>query len=151
MSEERMCFVFSDNPPALEIGFNDETLVLDLDGLGNDVIQRLMLEGLKSYLQRRTYRSKSEDKVGEMENVYHELMDRGLESFGSRGRAQKGSKPHRQSRIAAIAMLKGTTPAAVRKRLEGMSKEAADMLLNHPKVVAKAQELQDAEDDLELD
>lgn len=151
MADERTTFRFTNDPPALEIGFNDETLVLDLDGLGNDVIQHLMLEGLKTHLQRRAYRSKTEDKIGEMENVYNELLDRGLDAFATQGKSPRKSKPHRQSRIAAIAMIKGTTPAAVRKRLEGMSKEDADTILNHPRVVAKAQELQDAEDDLDLD
>jgi hypothetical protein len=148
--QERMVFSFSTNEqegPQLTVTYQDEVMHLDLDGIPDEVLQRLMLEGLKAYLQRKTYRTSQEDKISTMEGLYNELIEKGVEVFETSA-APTRLLPHKESRVAALAMLKKTTPAAVRRKLAEVGPEKARELLTHPKVVQLAAELQDADVDI---
>lgn len=109
--------------------------------------EHLALLGLISYFQRESSKFRDADKLTAIDKAYTTLEEQGTEAFKRKaGGGPRG--PRKADKIAALAAIKGVTPAAVEKALASKSKEEQDELLNHKKVLAKLEKMKGELDDL---
>lgn len=136
----------------LEVSYGAEVLTLsaDTDVLEDDAVKdHLAYLGLITYLQRESSRARNEDKLDAIDEAYASLVSQGMQAFERKSNAPKG--PKKADKIAALAMLKGRTPDAVRDAVKKLPQAEQDKLLNHPKVLAKVEELRSGDaDDLSV-
>lgn len=128
----------------------DDGLVADITSLPEDVRTHLSLLGLTMYLQRETTRVPDEEKLSTVESAYNEIVSKGMKVFEPKPRGFQSKGPRKADKIAALAMLKGTTPAVIEAKLKEKSDEDVDRILNHAKVLEKVAELQAKADTLDL-
>lgn len=109
----------------------------------------LALVGLTSFFQRETSKVRDAEKLDAIEKAYDRLMTEGMGAFKRKaGGGPRG--PRKADKIAALAALKGATTAAIEKKLATMDKAKQEDVLNHPKVLAKLEEMKSDSDGLDL-
>lgn len=123
----------------------EEDLYAKHEGLKEHLAQL----GLIAYFQRESSKFRDADKLTAVEKAYDTLAQNGTEAFKRKaGGGPRG--PRKADKIAALAAIKGVTPAAVEKALAEKSKEEQDAILNHKKVLAKLEKMQGELDDLSV-
>jgi hypothetical protein len=144
------------NRVSYDLSVEDKTLLATYAGTGvriqlddklDAVKVRLMLEGLRTVLQRATLRVPDEAKIEAIEAVYNELVEKGMGAFerkspgGARG-------PKKADKLMALALLKGVTVDQIKAALDKKSTEEQSAILNNPKVLAKLAKMREAEVEL---
>lgn len=149
-SRQRVSYELDPANKAMTVRFGEEALLLktadDLDA----VRDQLVLEGLRSFLQKATLRVADVDKLPALEAAYNELMAKGMAAFEKKGPGGH-SGPKKAEKIAALAALKGTTPEIIKAKLKDAPTDKVNALLNSPKVLAAVEKLRSKGEQLELD
>lgn len=145
--QPRISYNIGNDLDSLRVALGQE--VLDLNNLSEDldprVLKRLTIMGLIGYLQQQTTRTPMEQKLEKAELAYSQLEQQGMDVFKPAGR-NRG--PRKAEKIAALAAIKGALATQIEEALGNKSKEEQDRLLNHPKVLAKVEEMKQGELDL---
>lgn len=149
-SRQRVMYELFPATKTIQVSFGDESLRLhtaeDLDA----VRDQLVLEGLRTYLQKATLRVAEADKLVALENAYNDLMAKGMVAFEKKGPGGH-TGPKKAEKIAALAAMKGTTPEIIKEKLRDKPTDKVNALLNSPKVLAAVEKLRAKGADLEFD
>jgi hypothetical protein len=149
-TRQRVAYELDPENKAMTVRFGEEALLLktadDLDA----VRDQLVLEGLRSFLQKATLRVADVDKLPALEAAYNELMAKGMAAFEKKGPGGH-TGPKKAEKIAALAALKGTTPEIIKAKLKDAPTDKVNALLNSPKVLAAVEKLRSKGEQLELD
>lgn len=148
-TRQRVAYELFPKTKMVKVSFGSEALTLhtaeDLDA----VRDQLVLEGLRTYLQKATLRIAEEYKLTALESAYNILIEKGMSAFDKKGPGGH-SGPKKAEKIAALAALKGTTSEIIKAKLENVSTEKVNALLNNPKVLAAVEKLRAKGVDLDL-
>jgi len=149
-TRQRVSYELDPENKAMTVRFGEEALLLktadDLDA----VRDQLVLEGLRSFLQKATLRVADVDKLPALEAAYNELMAKGMAAFEKKGPGGH-TGPKKAEKIAALAAMKGTTPEIIKAKLKDAPTDKVNALLNSPKVLAAVEKLRSKGEQLELD
>lgn len=139
---QRVAYDLQPSNKSLTISFGDDKLALQTaEDLTDPMVrEQLVLEGLRSYLQKATLRVAEEDKLDALENAYSVLLKVGMGAFEKKGPGGR-TGPTKTEKIAALAALKGTTPEAIKAKLKDAPTDKVNALLNNPKVLATAEKM----------
>lgn len=148
---QRVTYDLQPATKTMTISFGEDQLVLKTsDDLTDAMVrEQLVLEGLRSYLQKVTLRVAEENKLVALENAYSTLLQTGMESFEKRGPGGHAG-PKKADKIAALAVLKGTTPEAIKLALKDKPTDKVNALLNSPKVLTAVEKLKAKAEQLDL-
>lgn len=148
-TRQRVAYELFPGTKTVKVSFGEEVLNLhtaeDLDA----VRDQLVLEGLRTYLQKATLRVAEADKLVALENAYNDLMAKGMAAFEKKGPGGH-SGPKKAEKIAALAAMKGTTPEIIKEKLRDKPTDKVNALLNSPKVLAAVAKLRAKGADLDL-
>lgn len=149
-TRQRVLYELFPATKTVKVSFGEEAINLhtaeDLDA----VRDQLVLEGLRTYLQKATLRVAEADKLVALENAYNDLIAKGMVAFEKKGPGGH-SGPKKTEKIAALAAMKGTTPEIVKAKLKDAPTDKVNALLNSPKVLAAVEKLRSKGEQLELD
>lgn len=148
-SLKRVKYAISAENKVLGITYGSEGVELKLDDDLRPVVTQLILMGLTTYLQRASTKVPEAEKIAAIESAYDKLVRDGMEAF-AKSPVITSRGPKKADRIAALAMLKGVTPDAVKQALAKKPQADQDRILNAPAVLAKVAELQGAQTELDL-
>ena len=148
-TRQRVLYELFPTTKTVKVSFGEEALNLhtaeDLDA----VRDQLVLEGLRTYLQKATLRVAEADKLIALENAYNDLIAKGMVAFEKKGPGGH-SGPKKAEKIAALAAMKGTTPEIIKEKLRDKPTDKVNALLNSPKVLAAVAKLRAKGADLDL-
>ena len=146
---QRVAYDLDANLKTLKVSFGDsEQLLVQTGGEDLDAVRtQLVLEGLRTVLQKATLKVPEEEKLVAIEEAYNRLVTEGMKVFERKGPGGVRG-PKKAEKLEALALMKGTTTAKIKELLEAKTPEERDAILNHPKVLAKLEKMQAA--DLEL-
>lgn len=147
---QRVSYELDPANKTMTVRFGEDTVLLQTKDDLDAVRDQLVLEGLRSYLQKATMRVADEDKLDALETAYNDLMARGMAAFDKKGPGGH-TGPKKAEKIAALAALKGTTPEIIKAALVGKATDKVNALLNSPKVLAAVEKLRAKGEQLELD
>lgn len=140
-TRQRVAYELFPSTKSVQVTFGEETLRLhtaeDLDA----VRDQLVLEGLRTYLQKATLRVAEAGKLAALETAYNDLVANGMAAFEKKGPGGH-TGPKKAEKIAALAALKGTTPDVIKAKLKNAPTDKVNALLNSPKVLAAVAKLQ---------
>lgn len=149
-TRQRVLYELFPATKTVKVSFGEEAINLhtaeDLDA----VRDQLVLEGLRTYLQKATLRVAEADKLVALENAYNDLIAKGMVAFEKKGPGGH-SGPKKAEKIAALAAMKGTTPEIIKAKLKDAPTDKVNALLNSPKVLAAVEKLRSKGEQLELD
>lgn len=151
--KQRVTYDLNAETGVLTVKFGNEEGSFGLLPELEEVTGQLALEGLRGFLQRYSAKADEADKIAAIEEGYNYLVEAGMKAFERKPPfgGQPGPRgPKKADKIAALAVLKGATVAAVKEVLAGMDKAEQNRVLNNPKVLAKLEEMSTSPEGLDL-
>jgi hypothetical protein len=151
--KKRVSYDLNAETGTLTVKYGNEQGTLTLFPELEAVTGQLALEGLRGFLQRYSAKVDEDEKLAAIEEGYNHLVDVGMAAFERKPPfgGQPGPRgPKKADKIAALAVLKGATVAAVKEVLSAMDLKEQNRILNNPKVLAKLQEMSTTPEGLDL-